>query len=290
MTFLQLEYFQAVAELGNISRVAERYNISPAALSRSISQLERELGTALFDHEGRSIVLNESGRIFLQCTTEILDSMLSARKRLSDTSSQRFVRVRLDTLLDEPGELPILFKILQPDLIVEFIPPDHTTMRYDLRIFSTSNVIRNSQFEYMCSERYVAALPANHPWANSPSLRLADLKNESFILYRSEHHQPVVFEMCEQVGFTPRIGMTFGSMAHHGLSRAIAEGLGCSIVPELVSKAEWDPHQIVLIPLSDIEHIRHIYATTNDGSPIEGDCRFIFETIKSRLTAHHSIL
>ena len=50
MTFLQLEYFHAVAELGSISRVAEQYNISPAALSRSISQLERELGADLFDH------------------------------------------------------------------------------------------------------------------------------------------------------------------------------------------------------------------------------------------------
>ncbi len=284
MTFLQLEYFHAVAELGSISRVAERYNISPAALSRSISQLERELGTELFDHEGRSIILNNDGRVFLQCTTEILDSMLTARKRISDARIQNLVRLRLDTLLDEPGELPVLFKTLRPDLLVEIIPPDRTTMRYDLRLFSTTNVIRDSRYELVCSEHFVAALPASHTWANAPSLRLSDLKNESFIIYRSVQHEQALFEMCDQVGFAPHIGMTFGSMAHHGLRRAIESGLGCSIVPELVSRTEWDPEKVSLIPLSDIERVRHIYATTVDGSPIEGNCRFIVDTIRDRLT------
>ena len=115
MTFLQLEYFHAVAESGSITRVAEQYNISPAALSRSISQLERELRAELFDHEGRTIVLNENGKIFLQCTAEILESMLTARKRLSDATQRRLVRVRFDVMLDEPGELPIEFKRSQPD-------------------------------------------------------------------------------------------------------------------------------------------------------------------------------
>ncbi len=284
MTFLQLEYFHAVAELGSISRVAERYNISPAALSRSISQLERELGTELFDHEGRSIILNDHGRIFLQCTTEILDSMLTARKRISHAHIQNVVRLRLDTLLDEPGELPILFKQLRPDLLVEIIPPNRTSMRYDLRMFATTNVIRDSRCELVCSERFVAALPASHPWANSPSIRLSDLKNESFIIYRTEQHEQALFEMCDQVGFAPRIGMTFGNMAHHGLHRAIEAGLGCSIVPELVSRSEWNPEKVSLIPLSDIERVRHIYATTADSSPIEGEARFIVDTIRDRLT------
>ena len=284
MTFLQLEYFHAVAESGSISRVAEQYNISPAALSRSISQLERELGVELFDHEGRAIVLNDNGQIFLQCTTEILDSMLIARKRLSDASQQSMVRARLDVMLDEPGELPIAFKLARPELLVEIIPPHRSTIRYDVRVFATLNVIDDPHYELICSERFVAALPANHPLAKEESLRLTDLQDDSFILFKSEHHEQTLLEMCNEVGFAPRIGMTFGMTAHRGLYRAISKGLGCSIVPERVSRAEWDPEKVALVPFSDIQRVRHIYATTPDGKPFDENCRFVVDTIKARLT------
>lgn len=283
MTFLQLEYFHAVAESGSISRVAEQYNISPAALSRSISQLERELGADLFDHEGRSIVLNESGKIFLQCTAEILDSMLTARKRLSDVSQRRLVRVRLDVLLDEPGELPIAFKLARPDLTVEVIPPHGTSMRYDVRVFSTLSIIDDPRYELICSERFVAALPANHPLANRDAIRLADLKDEAFVLFKYEHHEETLFSMCNAAGFAPRISMTFGMTAHRGLYRAISKGLGCSIVPERVSRAEWDPEKVALVPFTDITRVRHVYATTPDGEPMNEDSRFVVDTIKNRL-------
>ena len=283
MTFLQLEYFHAIAMSGGISRVAEQYNISPAALSRSISQLERELGVELFDHEGRSIVLNENGKIFLQCTAEVLDSMLTARKRLSDANHQHLVRARIDVLLDEPGELPIAFKLARPDLMVEIIPPDSTSMRYDLRIFATSNRIDNPAFELIASERFVAALPAGHHLADRDSIPLTALKDDEFVLFKADHHEQTIFSMCSEAGFAPRISMTFGMTAHRGLYRAIAEGLGCSIVPERVSRAEWDPQKVALVPFSDITRIRNVYATTPDGGPFDDNCRFVVDTIKSRL-------
>jgi DNA-binding transcriptional LysR family regulator len=283
MTFLQLEYFHAVADSGSISRVAEQYNISPAALSRSISQLERELGVELFDHEGRSIVLNEYGRIFLQCTAEILDSMITARKRLSDLSQRSLVRVRFDVLVDEPGELPISLRLARPDLIVDIVPPHSPNMRFDLRVFATLNKIEDPRTELVFSERYVAALPAKHPLAKRESIALSELKDESFILYRFEHNEETLFGMCEEAGFVPHISISFGMTAHRGIFRAVSEGVGCAIVPELVSRAEWDPAEVALVPFSDITHIRHIYATTPDGEPMNPDCRFVIDTIKSRL-------
>lgn len=283
MTFLQLEYFHAVADSGSISRVAEQYNISPAALSRSISQLERELGVELFDHEGRSIVLNEYGRIFLQCTAEILDSMVTARKRLSDLAQRSLVRVRFDVLLDEPGELPIALRLARPDLVVDIVPPHSPNMRFDLRVFSTQNTIDDPRAELLFSERYVAALPASHALANRETIALSELKDEPFVLYRFEHNEETLFGMCEEAGFVPRIGISFGMTAHHGVFRAVSEGVGCAIVPELVSRAEWDATKVALVPFSDITRIRHIYATTPDGDPINDNCRFILDTIKKRL-------
>lgn len=283
MTFLQLEYFSAVARLGSISRVAEQYNISPAALSRSISQLERELGVELFDHEGRSIVLNNNGSIFLQYAIEVLDSMFLARQRLSDPTLKRVVRARFDVLLDEPGELPIAFKLARPDTLVEMIPPHASTTRYDVRFFATLDVIDNPSYELICSERFVAALPASHPLASAESIHLAELRDELFVVFKYDQHERTIAELCGECGFTPRIGLSFGMTAHSGLYRAISENLGCSIVPERVSRAGWDPDKVALVPFSDVHRIRHIYATTPDGGPFGEGARFVVDAVRSRL-------
>lgn len=284
MTFLQLEYFHAVAELGSISRVAEQYNISPAALSRSISQLERELGAELFDHEGRSIVLNDNGRIFMQCTAEILDAMIFARKRISSRSAQEVVRVRLDVMVDEPGELPIACKLARPELIVEIIAAHRSNKRFDIRFFTTPSTIDNPRYELVYTERFVAALPAGHPLAKKETIKLSDLSGDSFILYKYDQHDNTLFEMCSEAGFVPSIGMTFGMTAHRGIYRALAEGLGVSIVPERVSRAEWKDGDVALVPFSDVHRERHIYVEVNGDLPMNENCRFVVDLIKSRMS------
>ena len=283
MTFLQLEYFHAVAISGSISRTAERYNISPAALSRSISQLERELGAELFNHEGRAIVLNEYGMIFLQCAEEILDSMETARKRISYMGKHNVVRLRLDTIVDEPGELHIAFKIARPDLIVEILASDKKGERYDMRIFESANLISNPSYELLFDDRYVAALPTNHPLASRTEIDLAELKGESFAVCRNGQHEEAVMEMCREAGFNPRIYLAFETMAYQGLRRSIEEGIAVSLVPELVSHAYWNLEKVALVPLADILRMRHIYAAAVDGAPFSEDCRFVCDTIHNQL-------
>ncbi|MCL5776091.1 LysR family transcriptional regulator [Limibaculum sp. FT325] len=60
-----LRYFRAVAHDGNLTRAAERMNLSQSALSVQIRRLEEFLGHALFERRGRRLVLTEAGRIAL---------------------------------------------------------------------------------------------------------------------------------------------------------------------------------------------------------------------------------
>ena len=65
LNYHHLRYFWAVAHEGNLTRTAQRLNLSQSALSVQIKQLEDRLGHALFERRGRQLHLTEAGRIAL---------------------------------------------------------------------------------------------------------------------------------------------------------------------------------------------------------------------------------
>ncbi len=65
LNYHHLRYFREVAHEGNLTRAADRLNLSQSALSTQIRQLEDRLGHPLFDRVGRQLKLTEVGRIAL---------------------------------------------------------------------------------------------------------------------------------------------------------------------------------------------------------------------------------
>lgn len=85
MELQQLKYFKAVAATGKISDAAEALFISAPALSTSISRLEKELGTKLFDRTSNRITLNAQGDIFLKYVNHIFSNLESAKLELQQS-------------------------------------------------------------------------------------------------------------------------------------------------------------------------------------------------------------
>ncbi len=73
MNYHHLRYFQAIATTGNLTRAAERLNVSPS-LSVQLKALEEQLGQLLFERRGRSLHLTEAGKIALDYATTVFRS------------------------------------------------------------------------------------------------------------------------------------------------------------------------------------------------------------------------
>lgn len=65
MELRQLRTFRSVAELGSLSKAADRLRIAQPALSRQIKLLEHELRTKLFVRNGRGMALTDAGKVLL---------------------------------------------------------------------------------------------------------------------------------------------------------------------------------------------------------------------------------
>lgn len=77
-TLANLESFVRSAETGSFSAAARRLALTPAAVSRNVAQLERNLGVRLFQRSTRGLTLSEAGERFLQTVQSGLDSIQGA--------------------------------------------------------------------------------------------------------------------------------------------------------------------------------------------------------------------
>jgi len=87
-TLSNLESFVRSAETGNFSAAARRLALTPAAVSRNVAQLERNLGVKLFQRSTRGLTLTEAGEHFLQSVRVGLDSIQDAIANITVNAGQ----------------------------------------------------------------------------------------------------------------------------------------------------------------------------------------------------------
>lgn len=75
MELRDLRFFCLTAELGTVTKAAERLYVSQPFVTKVIHRLEEELGVKLFDLDKRRLVLNENGTYFYQAARDILQSV-----------------------------------------------------------------------------------------------------------------------------------------------------------------------------------------------------------------------
>lgn len=77
-TLANLEFFVRSADLGSFSEAARRLALTPAAVSRNVAMLERNLGVRLFHRSTRKLTLTEAGEAFRQAIAGNLSDIQAA--------------------------------------------------------------------------------------------------------------------------------------------------------------------------------------------------------------------
>src|SRR5215510_3148478 len=91
MDLNQIEHFLRVAELGSINRAAKELGLSHPALSRSLSQLEQDLGQRLVVRCRTGITITEAGSILASRGLALLREAGAIREALANDPAGRVV-------------------------------------------------------------------------------------------------------------------------------------------------------------------------------------------------------
>lgn len=73
MTLQQLKYIIAIVECGSITSAAQKLLIAQPSLSKSVSELEKEMGITIFCRNNRGVYLSEEGSRFLSYARQVVE-------------------------------------------------------------------------------------------------------------------------------------------------------------------------------------------------------------------------
>lgn len=123
-----LGYFVAVAEELNVGRAATRLHMSQPPLSRTIQQLEGELGVELFTRSARGMTLTEAGHVLLPEAREVLARVDSLPSLVSQSAEARTLTIgTLADSVDRAGRNLIdTFCSRHPDVGIRIVEADLT--------------------------------------------------------------------------------------------------------------------------------------------------------------------
>lgn len=126
--------FHTVAKAGNISKAANQLYISQPAISKAISKLEEELGTALFNRSSRGVTLTEEGQVLYEYVERAFDSLNMGEENLKNYKELGIGHIRI-------GVSTSLCKHILLDYLKDFIR-ENPNIKFSIDCHSTVNTIK----------------------------------------------------------------------------------------------------------------------------------------------------
>lgn len=264
MTFKQLEFFRKTAELENISKAAKELFIAQPALSKTIKDLEKELGYTLFERIGKQIRLNQNGEILYKHVLHMQYDFSHMENELREANDQK------------SGSIHVSFRVasrLLPEILQSFYKkyPDSNLKVYQINQVTKSlpefdviidslpgNHLYSHSELLLSQEPVLLALPVSHSLVKNKEIVLADLDKEPCALLNefSSLGKLIRTELASHL-FIPNI--IFESDNPYMIRDFLNLNLAYCFVPSMTWKLKEDFPNLVLREVSDFTCFRNLY-------------------------------
>lgn len=272
MDLMQLRYFCVLARLEHMTRTAEALHVAQPALSRSLRNLEAELGVPLFDRVGKGLRLNSHGRLLLGHCETALGELDTARESLRRLREENDRQVSL-TMLAGSKLLPEIirgFKALYPGISLQIIQqPESGAMPdgSDITVDAVLEVPQRGNMVTLLREEIDLAMPRANPLSGAVSIQLSQVADQPFIcLYRGKSLRTITDACCQQAGFEPNIALESDSPGT--VRELIALGVGLAFIPRVTWQGVGDDRGVILVPITEPSCFRHIVMSWPEGRPL----------------------
>lgn len=290
----RLRHFVTLAEELHFTRAANMLHVSQQGLSRSIRELEQQLGAALLARTTRSVVLTEAGEAFLRGARDVLNALDAAAGAAQSAHGRVAGDLRVGFTVSSALELtaPILreFKSRYPAVTLDLEMFQWADPSCGLRSGATDIAFvrlpidcPNLRTETMFVEPRAIGIDTSHPLANARSVTLSDLADQRIMAPRTGDAKWITFWTLRDTGLDeaslPRVDRAVGSMEEE--LEAISAGIAITVTAICMSRFTPRP-SIVFRPITDIPGSELVLAWRGAGTPLTAAFRAVATEIRER--------
>lgn len=264
----QIKYFIEVAKREHVTEAAHALHVAQSAVSRQIFNLEAELGVDLFIRKGRNVKLTPIGKVFLEHMEQAINVIEDARQVVSEYTDPERGTIHIGF----PSSLATYilptaisaFRNEYPNVQFELNQGSYhglqnAVIKGDVNIALAAPVPADKEQikgSILFTEKIVALLPISHPLAHLSTLKLNELRDDSFVLYpKGFVLREMIEKHCKQIGFQPKV--SFESKDIDAIKGLVSAGLGVSLIPE-ITLVDNLPRATVTIPIIEPEITRTV--------------------------------
>ncbi len=246
-----LEAFARSAEAGSFSAAARRLSLTPAAVSRNVAMLERNVGVRLFHRSTRKLTLTEAGEAFLAEIGDSLEALQNAISGVSQVEGEPtgVLKVSMSLAFATEYILPILpaflnrYPAIRPDWHFDSRRVDLTAEGFDAAIGGGFDLSPGIVAKTLGPAHVVAVAAPSYLAHRSPPRRPADLAELDGIVMRSAntgriHHWMMRDVEGEEEPALPREMIVMSDAAPMRDAAVLGMGVAMLAVPDVLRHLE----------------------------------------------------
>lgn len=220
MEIKQLKAFLAIADTKTFTAGARLMNVTQAAVSMQIRQLEEEVGVPLFSRTPRRVIITEAGEMLLRRARKIMREHDAALHEISEIAGAEHGRLRIGSAsaMFATAQLPSILQKLKKTFPLAEITVSSGTSRLlcdkilhgeiDTAFVSLPVENQNIETELLFSDEIVAIAHPKHVWANRKFVDAAELAAENLILgEKGGNTRRMIDDFFASAGVKPNVVM-----------------------------------------------------------------------------------
>ncbi len=218
MDIRQLEYFSEVAKYLSFTKAASTLHVSQPSLSKAVQNLEGALGVPLFYRASKQIKLTDAGEAVLVNAKHVLEAFNNLTLELTDVMELKKGEIQIgippivgasffSKLISHFKEAYPLVNIILTEVGTKTIKQGVKDGSLDIGLICNLPT-NNGDFEVIevLNDPIMLVVNRENPLSLKKKIKFADIKNEPFILYRSDFSlYDCILEECLKHHFSPNI-------------------------------------------------------------------------------------
>ncbi|WP_286783446.1 LysR family transcriptional regulator [Streptococcus sp. UBA4344] len=231
--------FCSVIESGSFTKTANLLNYSQSAVSQTIKNLEKEIGTCLLTRGHEGVKLTKDGQALYPYFQQIVQSEKQLTKKIDELQglNKAEIRIGIFTSASRNFILPFIkeFKSKHPAVNFVLKQGDYTSIHQWLDTgqvdlgFTHIDYVGQLQSQILYQDCLYAVLPSKHPLAKQSEVSLSDLAKTELILL-DEGENSLTRAAFAKANITPTF--TYEIYDDYTILEMIRQDLGASLLYE----------------------------------------------------------